>query len=117
MPKTEYVDKKEQFIERVSSILIAQGFSENNERKKQFLDRLRTLMSTTTKLLNTRITWNPDIFLVRDDGTLLLADVQLLEERRPQFIPIVMEQAVPKIISNFGSVKTVLYIPMGGFSK
>jgi len=107
MSSTEFVVTKEESIKRILSILIAQGYSEDENRKRQFVDRLRNLLSTMT-------TWNPDIFLVHHDGTILVADVQLLEERRPQCIPTAMEQAVPMIGSNFGPIEIVLYIPMGG---
>jgi len=107
MSNTAYVVAKEQSIGEILSYLIPQGYSKDESRKKQFVERLRDSLGTIT-------TWNPDIFLVHKNGAILVADVQLLEERRSQYIPVPMEQAVPKIGSSIGPVKVVLYIPMGG---
>jgi len=107
MSTTEFVVTKEQAIKKVSSSLVAKGYREDEVAKRQFIDRLRNLISGIT-------TWNPDIFLVHKNGQLLVGDVQLPEERQAHYIPAAMEQAVPRITSNVGSVDVVLYIPMGG---
>jgi hypothetical protein len=107
MSSTAFIVAKEKEIKRISSILTAQGYSEDENRKREFVDKLRDLLNGMTA-------WNPDIFLVHQSEGVLVADIQLPEERRAQYIPIAMKQAVPKIGSNFGPVKVVLYIPMGG---
>jgi hypothetical protein len=107
MASTAYVVEKEQLIEKILSVLSAHGYSKNEGRKMQFIDRLRNL-------LNSNAAWNPDIFLVHNSEGILAADVQLLEERQPQYIPVAMKLAVSRIDSSLGSVEAVLYIPMGG---
>lgn len=107
MPDATFATTKEQMIRRVISSLNSHGYSEDETRKRQFTDGLR-------KLMGGLITWNADIFVVNSNGTVLVGDVQMPEERRAQFIPAVMEQAVPKILSNFGPVSPVLFISVGG---
>lgn len=94
-------------IRRVILSLNSQGYSEDETRKKQFADGLR-------KLMGGLITWNPDILVVDVNGNALVGDVQLPEERRTQFVPVTMEQAIPKMDSNFGPILPVLFIVMGG---
>jgi len=107
MTDTAYVVEKGQLIEKVLSVLSGRGYSKNEDRTTQFVDRLKNL-------LNSNVAWNPDIFLVHDNGGILAADVQLLEERQPQYVPVAMEIAVPKMDSSLGPVEVVLYMPMGG---
>lgn len=107
MSSTEFTSRKEQIIERISQNLIAKGYSKDRSRKEQFVDTLRNLLRAKT-------TWNPDIFLVHPRRPILIADVQLLEERQNQYIPVAMEQAVPNLGSDFGPIEVVLFIPIGG---
>jgi len=110
MSTTEFVAKKEQMIQDVKRLLIGQGYFENENSRKRFSGRLRTLLGGKT-------TWNPDIFLVNRASGTIAADVQLCEEGRFQFIPAAMEQAAPKILSNFKTVIVALFIPIGSNIK
>lgn len=107
MSNNAFVVTKEQMAQRIRNLLELQGYSESEEHRKRFVAKLR-------RLLGGKTAWNPDIFLLHQNKTVLVADVQLIEDRSSQYIPSAMEHAAPKIISNFHSVQVVLYIPMGG---
>lgn len=108
---TTFVDERAQIIQKVVRLLNEQGYSEDEAQKEMFSERLRGL-------LGGKITWNPDIFLVNSGGKILAGDIQLSDSNENQYIPPIMEQAVPKIDSNsFGSVSTVLYVSLGGILR
>lgn len=107
MSETTFIAAKNQLVERILSCLVAQGYSRDDGRKLHFVDSLRNSLGGKT-------TWNPDIFLIHGNGTVLVADAQLLEERQAQYIPAAMEQAAPQINSILPSASIALYIPIGG---
>jgi hypothetical protein len=106
MSETAFIAAKNQLVERILSCLVAQGYSRDDRRKLHFVDSLRDSLGGKT-------TWNPDIFLIHSNGTVLVADAQLLEERQAQYIPAAMEQAAPRINSILPNAQIALYIPMG----
>jgi len=93
-------------IQRVKTSLIAKGYSEKPAIRGRFVAKLRRILRRET-------TWNPDICLSYKGKRLFVADVQILDNRRSQYIPTHMEFLAPTISSNFPSAKMVLFIPLG----
>lgn len=105
-----YSPAKQTLINRVKNSLIASGYIDKPKAKNRFVAKLRKLTQRET-------TWNPDICLSHKGKHLLVADVQLLENRRFQYIPSPMEHIAPIISANFPFVQIALFVPLGSNIK
>jgi hypothetical protein len=107
MASVSFSAGKQNLIQQITDALALQGYTDNPTKRKSFISRLRALTGSKT-------VWNPDIFLMGRNNTILIADTQMIEEGHSQYISDIMEQAVPSIRSILRSPKIALFVPLGG---